>query len=447
MAFVPSASAFSLPLSSWQQPASVRVARYESRKRKKHSDGWADDNGDGEGETTDAASEIAPTAPSLTLSPEEAHQYRVAGLSFDQELPGGLFPHAPAKSGSTKKENRGDILKSLSSLSPPIYPPQSSAYQGNLRLQHLAVITSILHRCLLQGDYIRAGRAWGLILREEFAGSPIDVRTDGRWGIGAEILLRRGRQVAETAPGIQPNGDGREGRGHVSKPYFTRKGFEDAKHYYERLIVQHPYRKSAPDAISSLHFYPAMFGLWVYVTQEESNSAREEIHSGHEDSPGEFSEDEELEQEFDVGAGSKHRRHHLITSVRARELEEAQQIAARMDEILVSPPYSDSPELLELRGMVSLWIGDLFVSCVPHQEKDEYDIDDHSSMKQDADDLHDSIQARRERRLAMEKRQSEILKSREFFEKARQHGRSVASTLEHFHIDDNASLGSSGMGF
>jgi hypothetical protein len=447
MAFVPSASAFSLPLPSWQQPASVRVARYESRKRKDHSDDWGDDNGDGEGETTDAASEIAPTAPSLTLSPEEAHQYRVAGLSFDQELPGGPFPHAPAKSGSTKKENRGDILKSLSSLSPPIYPPQSSAYQGNLRLQHLAVITSILHRCLLQGDYIRAGRAWGLILREEFAGSPIDVRTDGRWGIGAEILLRRGRQVAENASGIQPNSDEQEGWRHVSKPYFTRKGFEDAKHYYERLVVQHPYRKSAPDAISSLHFYPAMFGLWVYVTQEESKSAREDILSRHEDSPGEFSEDEELAQEYDAGAGSRHRRHHVITSVRTRELEEAQQIAARMDEILVSPPYSDSPELLELRGMVSLWIGDLFVSCVPHQEKDEYDIDDHISMKQDADDLHDSIQARRERRLAMEKRQSEILKSRELFEKARQRGRSMASTLEHLHIDDNASLGSSGMGF
>ncbi|EAW13954.1 uncharacterized protein ACLA_069850 [Aspergillus clavatus NRRL 1] len=450
MASVPTASAFSLPLPSWQQPPSVRVARYEPRKRKKYSDDWDDDDDDDDGEqddgeTTDAASEMVPTAPSLTLSPDEAHQYRVAGLSFDRELPGGSFPHAPARTGRAKGETHGDILKSLSSLSPPIYPPQSAAHQGNLRLQHLAAITTVLHRCLLHGDYIRAGRAWGLILREEYAGSPIDVRVDGRWGVGAEILLRRGRQISESAATRSEEENDLARTRYLPKPCFTRKGFEDAKHYYERLVVQHPYRKSAPDAVSALHFYPAMFGLWVYVAQEESVIAREEIQSRPEDLPGEFSEDEDTEPGYDGKSGSKQGRIHLLASVRAKELEEAQQIAARMDEILMSPPYSDSPELLELRGMVSLWIGDLLISCLPYEDEEGYDFDDHDSGK--AEDLHGSIQARRERRLAMEKRQAEIQKSREFFEKARQRGKGVAHTLEHFHIDDSVSLGSSGMGF
>ncbi|RAL11588.1 uncharacterized protein BO97DRAFT_470790 [Aspergillus homomorphus CBS 101889] len=424
MASIPSASFFSLPLPHWQQPQSVRVAKYETKKRKKSFDDWGDNDDDLEGETTDAASEAAPPAPSLTLSPDEAHQYRVAGLSFDQELPGGKFPHAPARPQSSVRQTRQGVLEELSSLSSPIYPPQSAAHQGNLRLQHLAVLTSILHRCLLQKDYIRAGRAWGLLLREEFNGRTIDARTEGRWGIGAEILLRRGRQIADMA--TENGGDS----GATQSPVFTRKGFEDAKKYYERLIIQHPYRKASPDSISSLHFYPAMFGLWIYVTQEESEVSRRNIWARHADEYGEHSEDEDLTSDHEGHRDSKQRAHALVAGVRKVELDQAQKIAGRMDEILGSPPYSDSPELLELRGMVSRWIADLFVSSVPGgQTEHDYYTDD--------EDQDDSI---RERRLAMEKRASETQKSEEFFQKARQRGKGVTSTLDDFHIDDNELL-------
>ncbi|OGM44684.1 hypothetical protein ABOM_007438 [Aspergillus bombycis] len=435
MASVPSASAFSLPIPSWQQPQSARVARYESRKRRKDYYGWDTEDDVFEGDTTDAGSEIAPSGASLILSPEEAHQYRIAGLSFDRELPGGHFPHGPAKDETASNRRKDNVMKGLSSLTPPVYPPQSAAYQGNLRLQHLAVLSSILHRCLLDRDYIRAGRAWGLILREEFQGSPIDVRAEGRWGIGAEILLRRDRQHSDHASGSAraiKNGQ----KSEVPGLYFTRQGFEAAKQYYERLVVQYPFRKTAPDFTSSLHFYPAMFGLWVYVTQEESNAARQDIRNRQEVAPKEDSDD--AASDLESSDGSSQEMQSLIADIRAIELHEAQKIAARMDEVLVSPPYSDSPELLELRGMVSLWIGDLFMSSLAHRMEDTDGFDDTDLIP--GEGFQNSIQARREQRLADEKRRSEVEKAQDFFDKAKQRGKGMTSTLEDLHIDDNASL-------
>ncbi|PWY72037.1 hypothetical protein BO83DRAFT_408729 [Aspergillus eucalypticola CBS 122712] len=433
MASVPAAAVFSLPLAPWQQPASVRVAQYEPRKRKKDFSDWGDDDDDVDGDTTDAASEAAP-GPSLTLSPDEAHQYRIAGLAFDQELPGGNFPHAPT---------RNQVLKELTSLPSPIYPPQSAAHQGNLRLQHLAVLSSILHRCLLQKDFVRAGRAWGLILREEIGGIPIDVRTEGRWGIGAEILLRRDCQVSGTSPDNAQERDAEPSEAPPSKLLFTRQGFEKAKQYYETLIIQHPYRKAAPDAISSLHFYPAMFGLWVYVTQEESNVSRQKIWDAHGASPDD-SEEEDSTLDMQHHDDTRQKTHALVASVRKSELEQAQKIAARMDEILGSPPYSDSPELLELRGMISLWIADLFVSSLPYGradgDMDDYDSDETGSSS--AEDLQDSLQERRERRLAVERKEYEVQKSQDYFAKAKQRGKGVTSTFGDLHIDDDdASFG------
>lgn len=436
---VPSASFFSLPLAPWQQPQSVRVARYEPRKRRRGLDDWGDED-DREGETTDVGSvSEAPTAgPSLVLSPDEAHQYRIAGLSFDKELPGGNFPHAPVKEEPLERTTEKNVLKELAAMSPPLYIPQSSAQRGNLRFQHLAVMTAILHRCLLEGDFVRAGRAWGLILREEFGGHPVDVRHEGRWGIGAEILLRRDLQLSPQPPDVAGKEHNEQTTHGGPKALFTRKGFESAKQYYERLILQYPYRKAAPNAISSISFYPAMFGLWIYVVQEESNVTREALQQADEDSSENLSEDEDIMSRTDLSRPGKSKQK-LIMAARARELQEAQQIAARMDELMVSPPYSDSPELLRLRGMVSLWIGDLFVTSVSQQERERDASTDSESIS--IDESPESILARRELRLAMEKRDAEVEKSKEWFEKAKQRSKGVTSSLADFHIRDTPPLG------
>jgi len=423
-----SASNFSLPLPTWLQPPSSRVVHYD-RKRKKSE--YSTDDED-EGDTVDAsATDSAPPSPPLVLTPNESHQYRIAGLSFNQEPPKGNFPHGPGhdKDEVTIRTNLpGQLLRGLPYLDIPIYPPQSAAHQGSIRLQHLSVLTAILHRSLLQGDYTRAGRAWGLLLRDEFRGMSMDVRTEGRWGIGAEILLRRGQpEASENAHRSSLNAPNE----HGTTPPFSKKGFEEAKEYYERLILNHPFSKLHPHSISALHFYPAMFGLWIYVTQEESKIARKRVLD-REQSSEELSDEEDFE--MDSERRDLLKRHALTATIRAQELEQAQEIATRMDTLLGSPPYADSPQLLELRGMVSLWIGDLIISSLPTPIEDLGNMVDADTMA--IDSAPGSLETRRAQRLAMEQKQEEMQKSKEFLEKAKERGRSVAYNLEHFHIHD-----------
>ena len=430
----PSTSFFSLPLALWQQPTSYRITKYESRKRRQDSE--EEEGGESGVDDDDIALEHSSTRPStpgsstLILSPNEAHQYRIAGLSFDSDLPGGNFPHAPPPSDMVPRITSKDVDISMSNLEPPIYEPKPAS--RNRRVQHLSVITAILHRCLLEGDYIRAGRAWGLILRDEFGGLPVDVRNQGRWGIGAEILLRRG------VHGNEGHGDDTSHIGSsleieepLIKPWFTRKGFEEAKDYYERLILQYPYRRSAPGAIGPLDFYPAMFGLWIYIVQEESISARTTRGTLENQWDGSDAGQDDMSIPSDFSTQGKEKGLSM-TQIRERELKEAQEIASRMDEIMVSPPYSDSVELLRLRGMVSLWIGDLYLSVVPNGG--DHGSSERSTPEPVDDTVESSFVARQQSRLALGKKAEEVEKANKLFKKAKQRTKGVSLSLEGLHI-------------
>lgn len=423
-------SQFSLPLPSWLQTPSVRTAEYERRSKRRRtseldSEGEVPDDGD----TTDTSAAGSRHAINLdddetdtatdglrrslrnniTLTPNEAHQYRIAGLSPDQPLPQGKFPHVPPKGKHGAKDSLGKFLaESTASVSDPVYVPQSAAYRVNdIHLKHLLMLTTVLHRCLMEGEYTRAARAFGLLIREKYKGIMIDVRYSVRWGIGAEVLLRKG--TGADAP------DRDEGK--KSLP-FTRKGFTQAKEYYEQMIVRHPFSKIAPPhAISAVHFYPAMFGLWIYVTQAESNTGRTNIMDHYENSSA-GSDDEDASERREMFKKSC-----LVADVRAQELSEAHQIAKRMDSVLSSPPYSDSPHLLEMRGMVSLWIGDLLVSSLRPSDPSAMEIDyGFEGM----------------RREAYKQRELEWAKSRELLTKAKERGKGVVSDFGDLHFGSDS---------
>lgn len=187
MAPQPSASLFALPLPPWLQPASSHAAQSDRKRKNEDSEGETDGN------TVDITSDTETEAgPSLVLTPNESHQYRIAGHPFHKSLPEG-FPHKPPKDENVKRNTTANQLRGLAELPTPIYPPQS-VQETNLRFQHLGVLTAIVHRCMLEGDYVRAGRAWGMVLRENYRSFSMDVRNEDRWGVGAEILLRRGQE-------------------------------------------------------------------------------------------------------------------------------------------------------------------------------------------------------------------------------------------------------------
>lgn len=449
------ASLFSLPLKPSQQPPSVRPSfQKPSKKRKREPD---------DSDTQVDAREADPTqdapAPDSSatriLSPDDEYQYRVAGQPPNETLPGKHFPHGPAPTaavdGSQSDGETADarLRRELAGLSPPLYPShqtlmaavgEESRSAVGLRLRHLAVLNTILHRSLLEGDFVRAGRAWGMLLRSEVQGRPIDLRAKGVWGIGAEILMRRDAQVAaerkkeSRSDDPSHDDDGGDRGGRSDETWFSREGFDKARMYYERLILQYPYRRTAPQAVSSLDFYPAMFGLWIYSIQEEYRFAesRQEVKRAEcesDDDEQMYDVQDEPESVSPTTNRRKAARHYeRLEDLRKSQLQQAEQVAARLDELLLSPPYSDSHQLLRLRGMMALWIGDL---SVVGPLNDQLADGLHSRSGGHVDRHMNSDPARDDDYKGLTRRRAEIDKARSIFVKLLNKGATIPREVEH----------------
>lgn len=234
------------------------------------------------------------------------------------------FPHAPLK--RTK---------------PP--SDRKRASPRNIKAQHVAVLTAILHKCMLEGDYIRAGRAFSKLLRLEMRGLKPDLRQFGLWGIGAEILLRR--RGADSSDDVEDMSS--------QSTSLPQQGFQAARAYYDRLILQYPFRKANPTAVSALHFNLAMFGVWIFEVQERSQSALSALEDGMEAS--DVLEDlgvDTIENDVSEGIDAQ-------PLIKAWELEQARTIEGRIERLTLGPPFDKDAQLLRLGGMVALWISDL----------------------------------------------------------------------------------------
>lgn len=165
-----------------------------------------------------------------------------------------------------------------------------------------------------------------------------------------------------------------EGQEPNSPIHITRHAFLKAKEYYDRLILQYPYHKSKTTRVSSLDFYPAMFGLWIYVAQQAHHS---------EPRPRQTEESRDnialpTTEEEDTCTNGR------LRKSRRAEMHEADLIAKRIDELMFSPPYVDSPELWHIRGMVALWAADL---CLDLSSLARDDGDDDEEEEEDVDGL------------------------------------------------------------
>jgi RNA polymerase I specific initiation factor len=363
-ATVPSLMMFSLPLPAYQQPGQSQGKNSSSRKRKRKGSSVQQQQQQQQQQrshnqvTDSSARSLGSTSPSqkgafsAVLTPDEIYQYVIAGQPVEDELHGHAFPHA--NSGNNDQPSKFDY-----ELRQQLKPGRSSTSGmenflviRSMHQQHLAVITTILHRSILEQDFMRAGRALGMILRDEMGGKPVDIRSEGRWGIGAEILIRQDAQRQQRSP----EGSSMSSAEQISTPrkpraWFTRKGFEDAKKYYERLVVQHPFHTQNPAAVSALDFYPAMFGLWIYVVHQEAKLKTLESTLAETESDS----DDELQSEAGSPATRKSSRLQPIHE----ELSQAREIADRLDSVMTALPYRDDTSLGELREMLQHWIADL----------------------------------------------------------------------------------------
>ncbi|KFY37661.1 hypothetical protein V494_04673 [Pseudogymnoascus sp. VKM F-4513 (FW-928)] len=326
----------------------------------------------------------------LSLNADETRQYRAAGLELDKELPSKTytaFPHRnlPWEAGlATDDEERQASRADSGAI-------ERGSKPSHLKVRHLGVLTAILQRCLAEGDIPRATKAWALLLRAEVGGKGVDLRSTGYWSLGAELLIRRGEQLAagsgsgedgtEEAQPLDPQDSG-------TVPWGTSDGLERAKDYYARLILQHPYKRQYSTATSALDFWPAMLSCEIYGIQSKQQQSLQRLdnHQGdgnndaasdHDDS---LSEDSENSGDDSLGATQEEvyfarlskresrteQRQQRKTwkkreEVRIHAKNAAEKVAQRMDEIMTTPPYVDSHVLHRLRGCLALYIGDLSV--------------------------------------------------------------------------------------
>ncbi|KAJ4362989.1 hypothetical protein N0V83_010106 [Neocucurbitaria cava] len=352
---------FASQLRGPQEPKqSLRAAQYRSKRKAKHDDAEEDLSTSPDSEVKTRPSSRAYSHASFVSS--EIAQLRVAGLLPEDEyqVPPAPFPHAPAR---VSKGHYGSIGAEKEMAKPPsrLYAINATSKGDSddrqtasnaLKRTHLNVLSTVLHRCLLEGDYMRAGRAWGMILRTQVAGGhPVDPRNQGRWGIGAEILLRR-KQPNVAGQNEQAQAASRE----VEVEVFSEQGFELAREYYERLIVQHPHRRTHPNTIDERSFYPAMFSLWILEICEKSRRARKNVEdeAARSRSLRSASIGSVLDDPSN-GLQAKEKAFHVEELARARE------IAQRLDQLIISPPFDKEASLFQLRGNISLWISDLIL--------------------------------------------------------------------------------------
>ncbi|KAK8244421.1 hypothetical protein HDK90DRAFT_156597 [Phyllosticta capitalensis] len=356
---------FAQPIKPTQSLRARRHAAPRKRKRPDDDDNEDDNQDSDKGRDRSPESSTRATPAISTLSAADARQFRTAGHDPDDDLPPDPFPHAPTKV-TVPKLRSSEIQQKLADLKPPIYAPGLSKTASvtqdldqrtsSFKRHHLSVLTTVMHHCLLKGDYQRAGRAWGMLLRAEHAGTIMDIRNHGRWGIGAEVLLH-GRSKPTDSVVLQ---DGDDSDGPADQPgrnLFSEEGFQAAREYYERVIVQYPFLQTHPHKPNALTFYPAMFSLWIYQISQETSRAMEEMEKDdleESDAGSEFDSRSE-----DNTSRQTKKRDAKIVAIRVEELKKAQEIAERLDKLLTSPPFDKNVDLLQLRGMIAVWISDL----------------------------------------------------------------------------------------
>ncbi|KAL9095276.1 MAG: hypothetical protein Q9165_002532 [Trypethelium subeluteriae] len=483
-----------------------------------------------------------------TIDINDPKQSRTAGLDPSDPIPAAPFPHnnGPRAVESTiHLPARSHVISALASMKPPIYVPGGdkkahtiASVGGKMdfkgRNSHVNVLTTLMLRCIQEGDWERAGRAWAMLIRTA-EGLPVDVRTNGMWGLGAEVLLQRSKEVLyppDTKPKLKPRrrasgesaesedgqgaadasgsesdreddavseSDAQSGKdkendeeeqeeksGEAPQSFFTFESFRQAREYYERLIVQHPQLRTGQKGILALDFYPAMMSLWVYEITQLSRRRKWELEqtlrhqqkdndadADLQDSADE-DEDETERDSRDSNTGSPRPSHHAsrraarratrrtrrtqrhdralgLAEVASSDLRAVRLLTARLDELLLSPPYDTNAALLELRGHIGVWIGDLLVDAVPppslaspppspssspHSSRSSSSAGDESDGEDDEEEEDEDeaalemrdpevLEARRE---ARRERAEEMEGAREWFLKARAAGGRLVGT-------------------
>lgn len=300
-------------------------------------------------------------------------QYEDSGHPNGRILPGNSTSASrQRRTDCPQTKTKSALSHELGHLDPPLRTgagpgdivdnAESSAV--GLRQQHLMAMIATLHRCVLKGDFIRAGRAWGMMLRAEHNGQSLDLRIQDRWGLGAEIVFRRERQLAQAraATDKMSTHSGGEGHQEASNDSLNLKAFEQVRDYYERLVLQYPYRKAYPNVTGPQDFYIAMFNLWIFTIQEQHSltlADGDQVTAGGQQMQTRPFDKSGSTPISDAEWHSRRQREPVSRTT----LRRAEEVAARLEALTMSPPYSNNAKFSELLSMSKKWVSDLSDAC------------------------------------------------------------------------------------
>ncbi|KAK8051129.1 hypothetical protein PG993_002514 [Apiospora rasikravindrae] len=302
----------------------------------------------------------------LSHSPDTLRQFAVAGLDPEEEAPSKVYPKFPhkgissrnafsAKRGGNRKKGSGSSrrMSALTSGSEADVDTDASDSRGgkedqhvsskdqhgggeeeedgfqmnySARMRHLNTLTAIMHRCLHDGDIPRAKRAFNLLVRTK----DVDIRVNGLWNIGIEILMREGEQSQQqqtsntattgaadkgkqieddkwqlgqpladddepasqlqdtqaTATEEKEGGSPRDPRTsplQLPDRWGSAANVDTVKDYLQALIQQYPYDQHRPHMVSAVDFWPALFSIEIYNLDAEFKKATRRLESKDDD--------------------------------------------------------------------------------------------------------------------------------------------------------------------
>lgn len=379
-----------------------------ARKRKRGNDSSESQSNDENSEawkTTRESNSITPSsnfrpsaARSLSSDRQDTAQFHAAGQPLDRSLLERNLPQAlPTLKTERLRELNGQLEDKLAVLKPPLYlssrfswrgPSRSGISVGSFRRRHLAALTTILHRCMSEGDYCRAGRAWAILVRFEINGHSLDIRNDDQWGTGAEILYQRSilldgkprdNELSNPPKDDKYQNHGLDGTGLKLKRLHSRSCFQETQEYYERLTLQYPYQKTFSNAVNVLDFWPASYALWIRSLHDRHGRSSKFAKPLCSKSKNDIHQMANPIETTSLASPIVKNCQRMVEVDRVA-LRHGNDIAERLDELLSSPPHSDDPRLWSIRGMVALWVADLSITPVPSASGTNSSIEEDDQM-------------------------------------------------------------------
>lgn len=364
------------PIHIFEPAFTIQKQRKPKVKRKKDAQKDSDKDSDDSSSSPSASSTTSPSSEEETNPPPH-------------------FPHAPLDRSQT--------------LGNPSKIPKR---HRNTKHQHASVLNAILHKSMLEGDFVRAGRAFACLIRFELRRDRINLRKQGLWGIASEILLRRDGGVEDEDAHDDDHGTFGESKAtdrdaELEKLPYTAQGLADAKRFFERLMLQYPVRgRGVPNKLlTEVHFLPVMYGLEVFHLQARMERAKqialagaaEPVETGRWRDPraskgaaasaatnreqgtiadsdaesGAEDVDEDVQMSGmpdDNNAASKIESTQRVAAVQEAidsYVPEVERVLTDLDSRTMLPPFDRSPKLLRLKGDIWLWMADLSPTAKP----------------------------------------------------------------------------------